>query len=443
MAWYDRLLNAGRRRKEPARDSAIYPRLMNIGGLQYSRDRPMVKPTPANLRRFSKTTYARRAIKSVKDPIASLSWEIAPKSGIDINPELQRQIDLLTPCFDQPNRDDSFSTLIEQVVEDLLVCGQGCIEHQVGADQTRPLWMWPVDGLSIQVFAGWDGDNASPRYWQAIGYNNVGGQQGVPLRNDELVMIKTDPTNENPFGLGAIEVAFGAINNLMGAQLYAGKVASNASPENLLFFAGLSSEELDRLRAYWRNEVEGQGLVPLFANDDKQSAPQAVKLRGGNDEALFLKFQEVLIREIFAAVGVSPQNAGIEKDVNRNTAEVSEDRDWRMVIVPTAKRCAEYINREIVSGQFGFTQVEFKFVGLDREDEKAAAEIYNIRYKANMITPNEERGRLNMPPLDNPFADMLAADVEIATAAARSAAVVDDPNLSSQPAAAPARRSKD
>lgn len=426
MAWYDRIGRIGRRRNEPKRDTELYPRLMNIGGMRYTRDRPMVKPTPANLRRFAKTVYARRLIKSIKDPIAMLDWEIAPKEGVELNPELQRQIDVTTHCFAKPNHDDSFSTLIEQVIEDQITCGAGAIEHQLGGDPLRPLWMWPTDAMSIQIFAGWNGDNNDPRYWQALGYGNVGGQQGRPIRNDELVFARVDPNTESPFGIGAIEVAFSTINRLLGVQSFAGNVASNATPENMLFFKGLASEDLDRIRTYWRNEVEGQGNAPIFGGD---AEPEAIPLRGAKDEALFLKYHEVLIRELFAAGGMSPQNAGLEHDVNRNTSEVAEDRDWRLTIVPTARRLSMHLNREVIEAKLGFSQIEHKWVGLDRDDEEASAKIYEIRYKNNMITPNEERGRLNLPRLDNPWADLTFADAQIAMQAARSAAVVDDDEL--------------
>jgi Phage portal protein len=445
MAWTDFLpgwLKAGRRRHEPSRDTEIYPRLMSIGGQTHTRDRPMIKPTPANLRRFAKTVYARRAIKSVKDPISTLDWVFEPKEGIDLNPELQRQIDIATACFAKPNRDDSFHTFVETLTEDMIVGGAGVLEHQLGGDAVRPLWMWPVDVLSIQIFAGWSGNNADPRYWQALGYGNVGGTRGRPIRNDELTYIKVDPTNENPFGLGAIEIAFSAINRLMGTQDFAGNTASNATPARSLFFEDMDSNTLDKVRTYWRNEIEGQGNTPIFGGGKKLTVSD---LRGDTDEHLFLKYQEFLIREIFSAVGVSPQNAGIEKDVNRNTAEVSEDRDWRMTIVPLAKRIAMYLNREIVEESLGFSQIEFKWLGLDRDDEEASADIFKTRYEANMLTPNEERSRLNIPPSDNPFADLLYADVQIAMQAARGSASVDDdglPKQSNQPAAKPPKPKK-
>src|SRR5213076_2596161 len=76
---------------------------------------------------------ARRAINAIKSPIAMLDWEIVPLPGIELNSELSRQIEIATTCFASPNNDDSFRTLVEQVVEDYLV-GAGAIEKQIGGD---------------------------------------------------------------------------------------------------------------------------------------------------------------------------------------------------------------------------------------------------------------------------------------------------------------------
>jgi hypothetical protein len=85
-----------------------------------------------------------------------LDWEIVPMPGIDMNAELEKQAEIAAYCIDHPNGDDSARTLFEQVVEDILL-GAGAIEMQISGDANRPLWMWPVDGLTIQIFPGWAG----------------------------------------------------------------------------------------------------------------------------------------------------------------------------------------------------------------------------------------------------------------------------------------------
>ena len=427
MGVFDRFrgLFGGRKRHEPTRDSALYPRLLSIGGWQRLDKRPLIKPTPANMRMFGKTTFARRAIRRIKDPIAALAWEIGPKKGIDLNSTLQQQIDLATHCFQQPNLDDSFRTFVEQLVEDMCINGAGCYEQQTGGDTVRPLWMWPVDSMSIQINADWKGKDSEPRYYQSLGYGNIGGVQGRALLNSEIVYIRQEPSTENPFGLGELEIAFSAINRKLGVADYAGKMASNAQPENMLAFEGMDSNSLTTMREYWRNEIEGQGQTPIVGLPVGGDA-KVHKLRGTDDKSLFIGWQEFLIREIATAFALDPMSLGVSKDVNRNTSETMDDMDWDNAVVPKATNVAAYITRETIETRMGFSQLEFRFLGLKRDDKLAEAQIYKIEYEANSCTPNEYRARNNMPPMEG---DLTSADVKIAEMAARGTGEIDDPDL--------------
>ncbi len=429
MALFNRPKRPGRPRHEPHRDTLSYARLQNMfsawGG---GADRPLIKATPANLRRFSRTVYAHRAIKVIKDSVATLAWEIAPKDGVE-SPETDRQCELLTTCFESPNNDDSTRSFLEQLSTDIQVCGAGAFEHQLGGDASRPLWMWPVDALSIQINAKWNGDNSKPRYYQSMGYGNVAMQQGKPLYNDELVYIRSDPSTADPFGLGWVEVAFQTINRLLAAADNAGNIAGNNTAQNLLFFKNLNQDQLETFRAYWTNEIEGQGKTPMVGGEEAE----VMELRGSDDNSLFLKYQELLVREIASASGLSPMNFAIERDVNRDTAEVGEDRDWRQTIIPHATLIQSYFNREVIQGRMGFSQVRFRFIGLEREDELDTAKILDFRFKQNSITPNEIRAKFGEAPIDGPWGDMTWADIQIAVAAARGAKQVDDPELQDLP----------
>src|SRR5271157_2479577 len=44
----------------------------------------MPKPTPYNLRRFSETPIARRAINCIKDRIAGMRWRVQPRQGYSL-----------------------------------------------------------------------------------------------------------------------------------------------------------------------------------------------------------------------------------------------------------------------------------------------------------------------------------------------------------------------
>lgn len=426
MAFWKNIANifAARRKKQPDRDTVQFPRLQYYG--QFYNQRAHQKPMPANLRYFSRTIYARRGIKALTDPVTLLDWEITPCKGVDISPELERQIAIVTECFKRPNNDDSFSSLLQKMIEDYCIFGAGVLEQQLGNHDIRPLFLYPVDAQSIQIYPDWDGSRTQPRYLQTIGYSNVGLVEGVDLRNDEIVYILSNPSNETPYGFGPIEIAFASISRLLGVETYAGNITSNAIPQTLLYMGNYNDNELRAFRHYWSNQIEGQGQLPITSGD---AEPKAIKLHAGNDEALFLKYQEFLIRTLSTAFSLSPQNFSIQGDTNRSTAEVAEDRDWDQAIKPLAALFAEYFTRRIIHAKLGFYQIEFKFVGLDREDELATAQIAEIYFKNNMITPDEQREKLGMPPMENDWGDKTFADMQIAISAARGIKALDDPDI--------------
>lgn len=416
---------AAQRRYQPKRETLAYPKLQALFG--QNRSMGSAKPSPTNLRYFSRTVYARRAINAIKNPIAALAWEIVPDGKP--NKTLQAQADLLAKCFDRPNQSDSARSFIEQIIEDALVSGAGVAEIGItGGD--RPLWLWPVDATTVRPVIGWDGRPTSVRFLQSQGYTGSSMLSDVnakKLEAQDILYCRMNPASDSPYGFGPLEIAYDSINRQLGVGRYAANLATNAQPQNMIYAGQATPEEILAFRNYWRNEVEGQGQTPIIGGPVK---PDVLKLHAGGDDALYLKWQAFLIREIATAFGISPQNLGLEADVNRNTSEVAEDRDWDSAIKPMANLIESHITRDVLA-RFG--PFRFQFTGIDREDEAATAKIYATYYQGNVLTPNEQRERMGLQPLKSPWADLCWADVQIAMHGAQGAKQIDDPDLPPQP----------
>ncbi len=363
----------------------------------------MPKPTPRNLRQFARTPYARRAINAIKNPIAGMAFDVVPKPGVTITDQIRLRADALKAAFNRPNPDDSFRSLIEQVMEDTLI-GAGAIEQRQTGNAGQPFMLWPVDGLSIDVDPHWDGDPRAPRYAQGLGQAST-----VSLRNDELIYFRVNPTTYSPFGLGPLEVAFQSIARQLAVADYAGKLAANARPNVLLNLGtDISADQIQAFRGYWRNDIEGQGMMPIIGGNQVQALP----LTPEGDDALFLSYQDWMVREIATCFDLSPQNMGLERDINRSTADAAETRDWDQAIRPFASLIAAHLNRDLLHGLLGEEELEFRWIGLDRIDEVAISQIWDVYYRTNLMTPNEMRHRLGLPALDSVWADNLFAQTQ-------------------------------
>src|SRR3954447_19360098 len=315
------------------------PSILNTYG---PRADAMPKSTPANLRKFAETPIARKAINTVKDRIACMRWRIQPRHGRMLE-ELElgaERIALLTKMFEQPNQDDSFRSMAEQVLEDIIVGGFGAIELQRTAELERPLLLWPVDGATIRMKADWDGAPDSQRYVQMTGRYGAEGQ--IALNDAEMSYIRLNPRTHTPFGLGRLEVAFETISAFLSANRYASRLASNSVVQYALWLQDLTPTHHERLIRWWQDDIEGTGRVPILSVEKK---PEVLRFAGGTDADLRLGWQEFLLRIIADAFDLPPFSLGVEHDVNRSTADIATQMAFRNAVVPTARLLAEHITR--------------------------------------------------------------------------------------------------
>src|SRR5579863_3296173 len=355
------------------------------------------KPTPMNLRRFAETPVVRRAINVIKDRIAAMDWQIRLRRGIRPGEVAyaERKLRALRRTLEEPNAVDSFRTLIEQVIEDALTGGYGAIEMEPTGDTERPAMLWAVDGASIRINAGWDGQEETPRYAQALP-----GQlesSAVELRDDQLMYIRMNPRSFTPFGLGPLEVAFETVNQFLSAHRFAGKLAANTVAQYALWLNEATPTQHDRLIRWWQDEIEGTGRVPLISTEQK---PEVLRFAQGTDADMRLAWQEFLIRMIANAFGLPPLLLGLESDVNRSTAAELADEAFRGAIQPLAQLIAGHVTRDLFGKCIGWREFEFVFNDLSARDEETELAVQVQLLQAGVLTVDEVRAMRGLGPLE-------------------------------------------
>jgi len=397
-SWVINWLEAGRTKNEPDRQTDAYP--FPYGWFSgWGNNQPTKKRTPANLRSLSESPIPRRAINIIKDGISKLEWSV---TAINENEQerYQNLCDVVSNVMRKPNQSDSFRLWIEQIVEDMLVASAGATEIAKAGDSLRPLRLFPVDAFSIELYPNWDGKRDSLRYAQR---KPQGGY--VPLTDAELMYIRMNPRTNTPFGLAPLETVWESVNSFISAHKSAGKQAGNSFIRKILNLGkSADSKAVQAYRAYWENEVQGRGMMPIIGGEN----PSVLDLGATDDKALFLEWQRFLIEVIAVAFGVSPKKLGQTKDVNRSTAD-SEDDDTNATIQAIADTIAEHINNEIIDGSFnmgGVIQFKFKYA-VSLKDQKLKADIDAIYLDRRVTTPDEVRDSLNKKALPNNHGEVI------------------------------------
>lgn len=372
-----------------ARKTAMLPSILTpYSSMMRTGQAALPKTTPANLRRFAETPIVRRAINVVKDRIASMDWQIRVRRGYrpEQIPNALEKMNALRLCLEEPNASDSFRVLWEQVLEDVLVGGYGAIEMEKTEDPTRPFRLWAVDGATIQIDSGWNGDPTQSRYAQAT--MRPGKDALVPLRDDELMYLRLNPRTHTPFGLGRLEVAFETVNQFLNASRYASRIASNTVAQYALWLDEATPEQHDRLVRWWQDEMEGTGRVPILSSETK---PEVLRFAAGTDADLRLQWQEFLLRLIANAFDLPPMLLGLQHDVNRSTAGEMGDDAFQSAIVPVAKLVEEHITRDLFAKKLGWREFEFHFNELNSRNQMQEVQMQTELLRAGVLTVAEVR----------------------------------------------------
>jgi phage portal protein BeeE len=354
------------------------------------------KPTPVNLRRFAETPLVRRAINVIKDRIAAMDWQVRVRRGVVVDDLAfaERKLRALRRTLEEPNATDSFRTLMEQVIEDVLTGGYGAIEMEPTGDGERPAMLWAVDGASIRINPRWDGEPETPRYAQALPGQLA--SSAIELRDDQLMYVRMNPRSFTPFGLGPLEVAFETVNQFLSAHRFAGKLAANSVAQYALWLNEATPAQHDRLIRWWQDEIEGTGRVPLISTEQK---PEVLRFAQGTDADMRLAWQEFLIRMVANAFGLPPLMLGLERDVNQSTASEMSDEAFRGAISPLALLLAGHITRDLFGKCIGWREFEFVFNELGARDEMTELAVQVQLLQAGVLTVNEVRAMRGLGPL--------------------------------------------
>lgn len=384
----------------PQQRSVVQPFFYGFGPSQNGSKRSGLpaqqRITIDKLRAFSATPIVRRLVNYLRFTLTNMRFDIVAIEGETLKKKHETAIKRLKRFLRSPNPDDTWEAWLGKMLEDMLVAGWGIseiVEFTAGGDD-KPYLFWPVDGTSVQVDLDWRGEPRKPRYWQTDFRGN-----DKPFLNSELMVFKYVPRTSTPFGLSPIQVAITEIEYLLDALAFAGRIASNAQPKKMLWLEGLNNDQINQIRLWWRETVEGSGAMPILGGDGKANT---LELGLITDQNLFLKWQEFLIAIIADAFGIDVQKVNLIVGINRSTGDKLDDTTDSGAIEPLATMIEQYIDKYILP-LFGLADVaQFKFLPTSLGDIRSIAVVNQVELQDDSITINQARKRKGEPPLLHP-----------------------------------------
>ena len=352
-------------------DYDIGPYARGVGSVQMTRRSVM------QLRKWSRSNpWIRAAINLRRTQVSRAKWDIVTLDGDEVR-GTTRKITQIKDLLRTPNRRmDSWRSLIEPVVEDILVLDQGAIEvipsrgGAIGIEGAKPVAeLIAKDGGAIAFNNDWTGENdTDPRYYEV----DQTGRTVRKYKNHELICFISNPVTYSPIGLSPLEVLADTIEADLTAAAYNAKAVSAAAPPGVLHLGeGIRADQVDAFKAYWDTEISGRSQIAITGGG---KGVQWIPLASSNRDMQFMEWQIYLARKICAVFAVQPQDIGITMDVNRASADVGAAFTQDVGIAPLLDLISEYMTREIVWRYD--RNLRFVYTEVGRESQASMSDYY-------------------------------------------------------------------
>ena len=377
------------------------------------------------LRRAANSVHiARICINVLKEKVTKTKWVIKPIDPLaKVDEEKIKKVERL---FKKPNQnDETFRTLLDKMLEDLLVLDSVSIEktrfpdgelaelHFIDAATVRPvLDEYGNQDIEIPItLYNPDGGIAEQTvmptsYVQVMDNSQYGGPESGQIvaawNKHDLIYFHMHPQGSMSgvgYGLSPIESVLSVVSNILNADNYNGTYFEEGSfPPVILQMVGqMNSEELDAMREYMYQELTGNFHRPAIMAGAGETKVLNLKDLTNNDMQ-FMEYMKFLARLLAAAYGLSGQDIGLTDDLNKATSEVqkglSEDKGYSSIL----HLLKAVFNENIIWGDFEYDDIEFDWVADDKTDPKDLSDICDKELRNGTLTLNEARQKQGKTP---------------------------------------------
>jgi len=304
---------------------------------------------------------------------------------------------------------DDMSTFMAKLVRDSLTMDSAPIETEFKRDRKLGIdGIYAVDGSTIRLCTeqGYKGDD---EIWAL---QLVQGQIRSAYTYDDLIYVPRNPRTDvlsGGYGMAETELLIQTVTGFLNAVSYNTKFFdSNAMPKGILnLYGNYSDGDITAFKRHWNAMVKGINnawSLPVMISKDQESAAKFESFGEGANEMMFARWMTFLGSLICAIYGMAPDEINFESfsagtsslsgsDTEEKLAS-SKDKGLRPLLSYFENLFTDYI-----VGEFS-EKYEFRWTGLDEEDEKTVFE-----RKKLIMTVNEMRAEDGMDAITEQWGD--------------------------------------
>jgi SPP1 gp7 family putative phage head morphogenesis protein len=379
---------------------------------QYTQNKSIKMNRPL-LKQLSFTNnIARVCIEVIKKTVLQTEWDIVAKNEAD-SKKVKEQVLYLTNLLRTPNTNspiDTWRKIVSNVVDDILSVDNGIIE-KVRSPKGQIVSLYAVDGLTIFPNIDEHGLYRDPAYCQYLKPTNSEGIFDKPaikpdaeFNKEGLLVFQMNPENGSRTGYGRSIISMvseSIVNFISATNFNASYFGASKIPPAIANLKGAKRDDLVAFKEAFNAELRNNDHAIAFTGAEKLDFQM---LRPTNMDMQYTEWYEKLTEVIVSGFGLTVQDVGLLKNVNKSTSEVESDLSTRRGVNSMLSVIAEEINRDLIGDLAEFDPnyhlVELQFQSNDLKDEKKDAEVNKIYLDSGVLLKNEVRRELGYDPIE-------------------------------------------
>jgi hypothetical protein len=327
----------------------------------------------------------RLAIETRKDQMALQEWTIAGRDGSDGGATARAVEKFLR----RPDGVTPYRQWQRMLLEDCLVIDAMAVYHRsLGSGAL----VEPIDGATIKRILNADGRvpmSPDPAYQQVL--------KGVPAVDytiDELTYFMRNQRTNRIYGFSPVEQVVGIVNIALRRQLHIVQYFTEGNiPEMLIGVPEQwNAEQIRTFQEWWDTLMEGNTAQRRHA----KFIPGGMQPHETKNPELKGEVDEWLSRVICYAFSLSPES--LVKQTNRATAETAREAAAAEGLEPYKQTWKDMMD-ELLERALGVPDLEFSYHDEEITNPKIKAEVVSMYVEKRIITQDEGRVMLGMPPL--------------------------------------------